>query len=478
MESTVEPLEGNKVKLVVNVDEKEFDKAIDAAFRKIAREVRIPGFRPGKAPRKVLEARFGKDIARGQALEDALPGYYLDAVREHEVDIIAAPEIDITAGKDEGPIQFDAVVEVRPIVTVAGYRNLRVTLDRPEPTDEEIDEQIDALRSRLSTLEPVDRPAIDTDVVTIDMTGKQGDEELSGLTLDDFAYEVGSGIIVSEVDEQLRGAKVGDILEFHAEHPSEEEDPIHFRLLVKEVKGKVLPDVDDEFAGEVSEFETVDELRSDLHDRLAKIKAARGGMRLRDEVGSALADLVEDDISEALIDAEVRQRLQELALRLAAQGLELGSWLEMSGRTQEDLLDELRDPAEKAARVDLALRAVAEAQEIEVTDDDLDEEYRAVAARMDVSPAEVRRRFERADEVQAVRSDLKKRKAFEWLLEQVEIVDPDGQPIDRSAFELSADEDDEHDENRSPGEPPNELPDGTSVDAHDDDEDDQDEDDE
>ena len=182
MKTSVIELEDNKVKLSVEVDEQEFETALDATFRKIAREVKVPGFRPGKAPRKLLEARLGEGVARGEALRDAIPDYYAQAVREHDVDVIAAPEIEITEGEDEGPVVFDAVVEVRPIVTVPGYDSLRVTIPRPEATDEEIDAQIDRMRRQYAELETVDREAAEGDIVTIDVTGSQDDEDLEGLT--------------------------------------------------------------------------------------------------------------------------------------------------------------------------------------------------------------------------------------------------------------------------------------------------------
>ena len=171
MKSTVEPLEGNKVKLSVEVDASEFEPAVDAAFKKIAREVRLPGFRPGKAPRKVLEARLGPLAGREQALQDSLPEYYSAAVIEHDVDVIAAPEIDITGGQEAGDVAFDAVVEVRPSIEVPGYGGLRVTLERPGVDDEALDAQIDRMRDLDSTLEVVDRPAQDGDTVTIDIAG-------------------------------------------------------------------------------------------------------------------------------------------------------------------------------------------------------------------------------------------------------------------------------------------------------------------
>lgn len=439
MKSTVEPLEGNKVKVSVEVDEAEFEKAIDAAFKKIAREVRIPGFRPGKAPRKVLEARFGPELARGQALQDAVPEYYLSAVKEHHVDAIAPPEIDITTGEQSGPVAFNAVVEVRPKVVIGGYRSLKVTIPSPVPTDAEIDEQIERLRQRFADLETVDRPAVDGDSVTIDVKGTHGGEPVDGLTADDYLYEIGSGFPVAELDENLRGAKPGDILEFDAKHPDpEEETGLHFRILVKEVKAKVLPELNDEFAAEASEFETLAELRDDLARRMSNVKKIQAQMALREKTSEALAELVEEDPPEALVNTELSSRLQDFALRLQAQGMDVQQYLMMTGKSEEDVLDELRVAAVLAVKVDLALRAVAEAEGIEVTDEELEAEYEAVAQRLDIKPAEVRRRFERSDQVEAVRSDLRNRKAFDWLCDQVEVIDEDGAVIDRDSLAIEA----------------------------------------
>ena len=181
MKAVVEPLEGNKVKLSIEVDEQEFEKAIDAAFRKIAREVRIPGFGPGKAPRRILEARLGKETGQEEALRDALPDYYSQALREHDVDAIAAPEIDITAGEESGPVAFDAVVEVRPQLQLAGYGGLRVEIPSPMVTEEDIDTQVDRLRGNFGELTKIARPARDGDLLTIDLKGTRDGERCAGL---------------------------------------------------------------------------------------------------------------------------------------------------------------------------------------------------------------------------------------------------------------------------------------------------------
>jgi trigger factor len=446
MKSTVEPLEGNKVKLSVEVDAGEFESAVDAAFKKIAKEVRLPGFRPGKVPRKVLEARLGPLAGREQALQDSLPEYYSAAVIEHDVDVIAPPEIDITGGHDGGNVAFDAVVEVRPSIEVPGYGGLSVTIDRPGVDEEALDAQIDRMRDLDSTLQEVDRPVQDGDTVTIDIAGTLDGEPQPGLTADDYSYTVGSGAISPEVDEQLEGATAGATLSFDATHPDpDEERQLHFELTVKDVKEKVLPELTDEWASEASEFETVAELRASLADRMTRVRKAQAQMAFREKVGEALAALVTDELPEPLISQEMQERLQDLAMRMQAQGIQLDQYLAMTGTEPEAFSQELRDTATAAVKVDLALRAVAEAEGIECTDDDLQADLEGVAERVGEEVDVVRERFERVGQISAVRSDIRKRKALEWLLERAEVLDPEGATIDRSELELPSDEDEDED---------------------------------
>lgn len=444
--STVETLEDNKVKVSVTVDETEFEDDLNAAFKRIAQEVNLPGFRRGKAPRKLLEARIGLGPAREEALREALPKYYSDAVVEHDVDVIAAPELDITEGQEEGPITFEAIVEVRPVVTVAGYDGLKVTMPSPEPDAEEIDAQIDRMRSLDATVETVDRPAEEGDTVVIDIVGTLDGEEQDGLTTDDYNYEIGSGVITPEVDEQLNGSSAGDELDFDATHPDEDEErQLHFTISVKEVKAKVLPELTDEWAQENSEFETVEEMKADMVERMTTVRKAQGAQQLQEKVAEALAALVTDDLPEALINGELNGRLQDLGMRLQAQGMGLEQYLMMTGRSQEQLLDELRENAETSARVDLGLRAIVVAEGIECTDEELDDEIDEVAERVGEKPKKVRQQLDENDQLPAVRSDIKKRKALEWLLDHVEIVDENGESVDRSIYEPPADPADDAD---------------------------------
>ena len=381
MRSTVEPAEGNKVKVSVEVDEAELEPAVEAAWREIAKEVRLPGFRPGKAPRRLLEKQLGGEYARSEALKNALPEFYGQAVIDHDVDVVAAPELDITSGEDEGPVAFSAVVEIRPEVQVAGYDGLRVVVPSPEASDDEVTEQIDRLRSQYGELTVVERAARDQDYVTIDISGTQDGEAVDGLTADDYQYLIGSGAIASEFDENLTGAKAGDILEFDAEHPDPDADDVHFRLLVKNVQERVLPDLSDEWVADATEFETVAELLEDTRSRISEGRVEQTRLAVRSNLGTELARLVDIDIPEAMVSSEMQMRLQNLAYQLQSSGIGLDDYVRMTGRDPETFTAELKTAAEEAVRVDLALRAVAGAEGIEASDEEVAEEVSRDARR-------------------------------------------------------------------------------------------------
>jgi len=446
--STVEAVEANKVKLSVEIEAAEFETEVNAAFKRLAKEIRLPGFRPGKAPRKVLEARLGVDVGRQEALREALPVYYSKAVIEHDVDVIAPPEIDITSGQQAGAVSFDAVVEVRPQVIVAGYQSMRVEIPNPNPSDDEIDDQLDRLRNQYAHLEPVDREVVDGDHVTIDIAGTYKDEPVPGLTTEDYLYEVGKGTVVPEIDENLRGAKAGDELVFTAAHPdADEEGELHFVVKVKEVKEKVLPEVDDEFARNASEFESAAELRADIEAQLAKQKRSFGQRAVRMRTAIELTKLIDDEVPEAMVNAEMQSRIEDLVMRLREQGVTLEDYLAATGRTAAQIADEAREAAIEGVKTDLALRAVAAAESIEVSEDDIDRELVPVAEQAKLPLETVRQRFTDSGQLSALRSSIQKNKALEWLIERVEIVDPDGTVIDRTALEPPESESDQSDEN-------------------------------
>ena len=450
MKSTVETLDDNRVKLSVEVDEETFDVAVDAAFKRIAKEVRMPGFRPGKAPRRLLEAQFGSAVGREEALREAMPEYYAQAVIEHDVDVVAPPEIEITGGQEDGPVQFDAVVEIRPSVSAAGYDGLRVEIPNPVASAVEIDEQIDNLRRNFAELSVVERAAADEDHVTIDIEATHGDEPVPGLTTTDYDYLLGSGAVVPEIDENLRGASAGDEVEFSADHPDpEEEEPLQFSIAVKEVKEAVLPDLDDEFAKANSEFETVEDLRADMADRMNTMRIQQANMAVQQNTAEALAALVTDEIPESMIENEINARIQDLVQRLQQQGMDVGAYLDAVGQTAETLAAEFREPAEQAVKVDLALRSVADLQGLVPDDDRIDEVIAEMAGPSGQDPDELKARLAEVGQISALRADLAKQAAMEWLTDNVELVDEDGEAIDREALEFparGAEEDSEEEE--------------------------------
>jgi trigger factor len=450
VKSTVEVLEDNKVKVSVEVDEAEFESEVDAAFKRISKEVRLPGFRPGKAPRRLLEAKLGAGVGREEALRESLPSYYTRAVIEHDVDVIAPPEIEITDGRETGGVSFDAVVEVRPSVTITGYDSLRVEIPSPHAGDSEIEAQLDRLRNQFAELQTVDRPAREGDNVTIDIEGSLDDEPLPGLTAEDYLYEVGSRAVVPEIDENLDGASAGDVLEFTAAHPDpDEERELTFRITVKEVKEKVLPEVDDDFAQQASEFQTAAELRDDIQRRITAMRRAQARFALRQKTQEAVAELVLDDVPEPMVANEVQGRLEDLAQRLAQQGVSLEQYFAMSGRSPDEITTELREGATLSVKVDLALRAVAAAEGLTVSDEELDEELEAFATQVGQDVETIRARFRDGGQLSGIRSNLQKGKALDWLLDHVEIVDEHGVVIDRGSLELDELEDDAADDDDS-----------------------------
>ena len=435
MQASAEPLEGNKVKLTFKVDETEIDTEIDKAFKKFATQVRIPGFRPGKAPRRILESHIGLEAARAQALNDALPDFYAKALREADVDAIDVPQVDIKEGKDEGPVTFEAEVQIRPTPNIPGYQGLSVEVSSPVATDEDVEVEVTRLRTQYGELEEVGRPSAVGDFVTLDINGTRDGEPVPGLTATDYSYEVGNKLhsLGEEFDDEVSGAKAGDTREFSSTIPPND-DLVDFKVVIKAVNERKLPELNDEWVNEASEFETVDALREDIAKQLANVRRAESERQLRNGVIKAVAELVDEEVPEPLIDAEVRRQVRDILNRLAQQGIDLGAFLEATGQDEEAFLEQIKLNAADSVRADLALRAVADKEDLQATDEEVDEEVETLAQQFGQKAARVRRDLEHADQMPAVRSDIRKSKAVRWLMDNVEIIDADGNKIERSAL--------------------------------------------
>jgi trigger factor len=433
------------VKVSVTIEEAEFDRDIDAAFRTIAKEVKLPGFRPGKVPRKVLEARIGLAAAREQALREAVPQYLANAVREHDVDLIATPDIEFTGGQESGPVSFDATCEVRPEITVPGYGGLRVELSSPTPTDAEIDQAVEAELRRQGSLVDVDRPVQSGDQVTINLAGTRDGEPVAGLNTEDWLYQVGSGWVAEGFDAELLGAKAGDDLTFTAT-PNGTSEPADFVVHITKVQETELPELSDEwFSENLGEFDTVAQWRAALAERIGIGKLNQARNQFIERTSSALAELVDIEPPESMVQADLQGRVQNTVQQFQAQGVSIDQWLQVTGQDAATFIESLKVQSQKAVKVDLALRAVSVAEDLVVTDDDIDAEYARIAVQVRQKPNEVRKAYERNDAVTDLVAQMRKTKALDWLLEHVEVVDPEGNPIDRALLMGKTDDNADHD---------------------------------
>ncbi len=431
MKSSVEVLEDNKVKVYVEVEEAEFDKDIDKAFKLLAKEVNLPGFRAGKVPRKVLEARVGMGPAREQALRDGVPEYLSQAVRDNDVDLIATPEIEITDGEESGPVEFEATCEVRPVITVDGYKDLKVELPSVEVDDSDIAEAQEMELARDATLDTVERAAAEGDFVVLDLEATRDGEEVTGLNTEDWSYEVGQGWVTDDFDSHLVGASAGDVIEFEST-PKGTDQPADFKVTVQTVQARELPELTDEWVDEnVGEFDTVEDWTASLRQSLADQKLSAARQQAGTKLNDALAALVEIEVPEAMVNSDLNQRVQGTIQQFQAQGIDFEQWMQATGQDPESFIESMRGQSEIAVKSDLALRAVAAAENIEVSDDELEREYARLAMQYNQKAKDIRKAYEQNDAVGEIVAQIRKGKAFDVLVHSATYVDENGTEIDR-----------------------------------------------
>jgi trigger factor len=439
VKSIIETLEGNKVKLSVEVDEVEFDKNIDQAFRKIAKEVRIPGFRQGKAPRKLLEAQIGIGAARSQAIQDAIPEYLSLAVREHNVDLIATPQIEVTKGEEEGVVGFDATCEIRPVITVPGYNGLRIELPALVVSETEVSDAMNSERARHGTLTDVSRAIALGDHVTLDLSGTREGNPVPGLNVEDWLYEVGKKWVSPKFVGNIGCAEVGTKVEY-SEAPNGTTDVAEMTVVVKKVQEMVLQELTDEWVSEhVAEFDTQEAWKNSLRERLENMKLNQTRGVFVERTTAALAELVTIDAPESMVGSDLQARVRNTVEQFQAQGIQIDQWLSATGQSTEAFIESMRGESVKAVKVDLALRAVAEAQNISADDDEVDNELNRIATQAGRKVAQVRKVYEQNDALGELVAQIRKSKAVDWLLRNSTLVDPDGNAI--SADTLFGEED-------------------------------------
>jgi trigger factor len=427
--STLEPVEPTKVRINVVVEPDELRPAIDRTARKLSREVRVPGFRKGKVPRQVIEARIGRDALLAEAIEqEAVPEFYAKAIEELGVQPLSRAQVEPPDYTDGEPLSFSATFEVKPELDLPPYKGVEVEAPDLEVTDEHVDDQLERLRERHAQLEVIGRPLAKGDFAQIDLRATHHTEEIAQLTRTDFLYEVGSGTAVPELDTELEGKRKGDILKFNATIPEEVGEglggrEVTFSVLVKEAKAKVLPELDDDFAQEASEFDTLDELSDDLRDRLERAADAQRASELETRVLQAYLDQVEVPLPESLVHDELHYRASRFAQQLGQMGANLEQYLEAIGQTADDVEADLRAQSERAVKAQLVLEAVAKAEGLEAADEEVDAELRRQAQQVGRSPEEVRKALGDG-RVGVIAGDILRSKALAFMVEHAEQHDP------------------------------------------------------
>ncbi len=435
--TTAERIGKDRVKLRVEVGDTALGPAIDATYKRLSTEIKVPGFRKGKVPRQLIDSRVGPTYVRREAIEEALPTLLRDALRAEDLEAIAPADIDNIEGVDEGPLVFEATVDVRPDIELPNFGKIEVEAPTSEVTTPDIDEQLERLRDRFAELEPVGREAQTGDFVLIDLKGFKHDEPVEGASAPDFLYEVGSHSGPPKLDTELQGTKAGAILKFTDEvHIHQEDEPeddhshmeeISFTVLVKEVKTKKLPALDDDFAKTVGEFDSLDALKEDLKTRLVDVKKGYVDQEVRSRVLNALVDASDLEPPEKLVETEFEHRLQHFEDDLKRAGATLDDYTKQVQLTELEVRRDIREQAARSIKAELLLEEVARAEQIEVDQEDLSTEVAMLAARMGRDAKEVAEQVVQGGQLGAVAGDVLRRKALDWVVRNVKVI---GLPTD------------------------------------------------
>jgi trigger factor len=436
VKSSVETLSPTRVKLAVEVPFDELKSSLDEAYRAIGSQVRVPGFRPGKVPARIIDQRVGRSAVLEEAINKALPKAYSDAVRETGVKALGQPDIEVTTLEDNDHIAFTAEVDVRPDITVPAYDNLAVTVEDAVVTDDELTEQLDELRARFGTLNSVDRSVQTGDFVSIDLNATVDGEPVEGGSAQGLSYEVGSGNLIEGLDDAILGKSAGDTAEFASQlafgdHAGSD---AQINVVVNSVKERELPEVDDEFAQLASEFDTVDELKADLRTRLDRVKVLGQGAEARDKVLELLVEQTEVPLPESSVQAEIEWREHDVVHQLGHDDAAFENYLQTEGKTKDEFTAELREVAEKSVKTQFVLDSIADAEAVSVSDAELTEYIVRQAQRYDLAPQEFADQIVQAGNIGALVADVRRNKALATVLEAANVTDQSGNEVDLSAL--------------------------------------------
>ncbi|AWB84531.1 trigger factor [Corynebacterium liangguodongii] len=436
MKTSVDKLSDTRVKLTVNVPFDELGAEIDQAYKAIAQQVQIPGFRRGKAPRQLIDARFGRGPLLEQVVNDMLPSRYEQAVEEHDLKPIGQPQIDITKIEDNDVVEFTAEVDVRPAIEVPDFSAISVTVPAIEIDDAAIDAEIDNLRSRFGELKETSRKLKKGDFAVIDLTAEIDGETIDEATTEGLSYEVGSGDLIEGLDAAIKGLKADDEAEFTAtiEHGDHKGEEATVKVRVQQTKERTLPELDDDFAQMASEFDTVEELREGTKSQLEESKKSEQAVAIRDEVLKAALEQTSFELPQSVVDEQAHNQVHQLLGQLAHDENALAQLLEAQGTTREEFDAQTRSQAEESVRTQLFLDAVAEQEEPEVTQQELTDHILFTAQSYGMDPNQFVMQLQQSGQIANLFADVRRGKALAAAISRTTVTDSEGNSVDPNEY--------------------------------------------
>ena len=430
MKVTAEEVSKNRVELTIEVPEEKFEESLEKAYRIVVKRINVPGFRKGKAPRVILENMYGREILMEEALQDAVPNAYQQALEEvkDKYTAVSNPEYEMVQIDKKKPFIFKATFDIKPEVKLGQYKGLEVEKASTEVKDEEIDAEIEKMQQRYAKLIVVeDEETCEGDLLTIDFVGKVKGEPFEGGTGENYPLELGSHTFIPGFEEQLIGVKVGEtkdvVVTFPAEYQVENlaDQEAVFTVTVKEVKRKELAPLDDEFAKDVSEFATLQELRQDIANKLKETAENKAEYELRTAVVKKAAENAEVEIPESMIEMRINQMINDVAFRLSQQGIPFEKYLEVTNNKIEDIQKMYRPEAEALVKSDLVLEEIAKEEDIQATTEEVDQEIKNAAEKHQQDPEKLRKVLESEGQISSIEFGIKLDKTVDFIIEQAKI---------------------------------------------------------
>ncbi|MCE4963364.1 trigger factor [Staphylococcus haemolyticus] len=428
MTATWEKKEGNEGLLKVTVPAEKVDKALDQAFKKVVKQINVPGFRKGKVPRPIFEQRFGVEALYQDAVDILLPEAYGEAIDETGINPVAQPEINVTQIEKGKDFEFEATVTVEPEVQLGDYKGLEIEKQDSELTDEDLQEAIDHSLGHLADMVVKEDGAVENgDTVNIDFDGYVDGEQFEGGQADGYDLEIGSGSFIPGFEDQLVGVKTGegkDVVvtfpeEYHAEELAGKEAT--FKTKVNEIKYKEVPELDDEIANELdSDANSVDEYKENLRKRLSEQKAEEAENVEKEEAINKATDNATIDIPQAMIDTELDRMVQEFGQRIQQQGLDLQTYFQISGQDESQLREQMKDDAEQRIKTNLTLSAIADKENIEANDEDIDKELEKMSKQFNISVEDIKNTLGNTD---IIKNDVRIQKVIDLLRDNAKYVE-------------------------------------------------------